>query len=470
MGTRVLARVIAVTMLVAGTIAGCAMPQPRTPDERTHSKADRLTTLPGPGQPGWPLYFEQNGGQVDARVAFLARTPGMVTFFADDGPTMVLQQAIGASGSGSDRLRRRETADAVPSSRRQWALKRELVGGRPVRPVGESKLDTVVSYFRGPAEAWVTGQSTYTEVVYPDVWPGIDVVYGRDDGRMKVSYSLTAGADAGSVIVRYRGVTDATIDPAGALLLETPLGPVRESPPVAWQTIGGQRVTVEARFELQRQPGDDAAESRFVLGPYDPTVDLVIDPTFEYGTFIGGNGSDVVQDIAIEPGCLSACPVYMIGSTSSAETSFPDGDGVGAIPGFDGAYASVPGFGDAFVARLRADGTSLSYVAYLGGTQDELGLGIAADDAGFAYLAGATHSSAAQGFPATVGPDLTKNGTGTDGFVAKVAAKWHQSGLRRVHRGVARSVRTGHRDSAGLRLQLHGVRRRGAARPDEHVP
>src|SRR5207249_5641672 len=78
------------------------------------------------------------------------------------------------------------------------------------------------------------------------------------------------------------------------------------------------------------------------------------------------------------------------------------------------------GFEDAFVAKVRADGTTLVYAGYIGGSDNDQGYGIAVDSAGNAYVAGVTQSTE-DTFPVTVGPDLTHNGT-YDDFVAKVSA------------------------------------------------
>jgi uncharacterized repeat protein (TIGR01451 family) len=72
---------------------------------------------------------------------------------------------------------------------------------------------------------------------------------------------------------------------------------------------------------------------------------------------------------------------------------------------------------DAFVLKLSPDGRSLVYATYLGGNGDDTATGIAVDSAGNAYLTGRTGSSS---FPATAGAfQETKDG-GVDAFVAKL--------------------------------------------------
>jgi hypothetical protein len=123
----------------------------------------------------------------------------------------------------------------------------------------------------------------------------------------------------------------------------------------------------------------------------------------------------------------SAGYVYVVGTTSSAESTFPVTAGA-----FDATYngQGSNNYGDAFVAKVKPDGTGLVYATYIGGSQDDRGLGLALDSDGSVFLTGDTSSTEAQGFPVLVGPDLTHNG-GLDGFVAKLNA----SGTALVYSG-----------------------------------
>jgi hypothetical protein len=68
---------------------------------------------------------------------------------------------------------------------------------------------------------------------------------------------------------------------------------------------------------------------------------------------------------------------------------------------------------------VRADGAGLVWVGYLGGSEDDWGVGIALDGLGAVYVTGFTASSAAT-FPVTVGPGTSLGGT-LDAFVAKLS-------------------------------------------------
>src|SRR5205814_1273329 len=112
-----------------------------------------------------------------------------------------------------------------------------------------------------------------------------------------------------------------------------------------------------------------------------------------YAGYIGGIRDDYGHGIAVD----SVGNAYITGNTSSTEATFPVTGGPDLT--FNGGF-----YDDAFVAKVRADGTALLYAGYIGGSGGDQGSGIAVDAAGNTYVTGFTDSSEAT-FPVTVGPD-----------------------------------------------------------------
>jgi hypothetical protein len=128
--------------------------------------------------------------------------------------------------------------------------------------------------------------------------------------------------------------------------------------------------------------------------------------TLVYSTYLGGSGNDSGGGIAVDPNTGDA---FVTGETSS--TNFPTANAW--QPSYGG------GEGDAFVARIKADGSALVYSTYLGGSDTDLGSGIAVDpNTGDALVTGLTTST---NFP-TVNPLQPNNGGGADAFVARLSA------------------------------------------------
>ncbi len=137
----------------------------------------------------------------------------------------------------------------------------------------------------------------------------------------------------------------------------------------------------------------------------------------EYAGFIGGSDMEAYGGISLD----AQGNAYVTGTTWSRQTTFPDGDGFGALPGPDRTFN---GNSDAFVAKVKSDGMRLVYAGYIGGYWYDYGFGIAVDAAGNAYVTGNTGSQEdtfpdGDGFGALPGPDRTFNG-GNDAYVVQV--------------------------------------------------
>lgn len=129
-----------------------------------------------------------------------------------------------------------------------------------------------------------------------------------------------------------------------------------------------------------------------------------------YSTFLGGSDTDYGYALAVD----SSGSAYVSGITQSYD--FPISPGA-----FDSTF-NVGSGGDAFVAKLSPNASSLVYATFLGGTYYDYGEDIVVDAGGSAYVAGQTGSA---NFPTTSGA-FDRDCTGcnqtypyTDAFVAK---------------------------------------------------
>jgi hypothetical protein len=250
-------------------------------------------------------------------------------------------------------------------SQQRYALKLEFLGAnRGVEPVGQDRTEAVISYFKGPPDQWRTGLPTYARIVYPDLWPGIDLVYYGTVNRLKYEFIVHPGADPGQIRLAYRGATGVTLNAAGQLAVTTPAGGFQDDTPAAWQEIDGQRVPVSVAYALaeacpERKRRDglvpdadhppsaiaDRQSYTFHLGPYDPTLPLVLDPAvLVYCGYIGGSNSDGGYGIAVD----GAGNAYVTGETYSTEATFPET--VGPDLTYNGGW-------DPFVAKICYDST-----------------------------------------------------------------------------------------------------------------
>jgi Divergent InlB B-repeat domain/Beta-propeller repeat len=328
-----------------------------------------------------PLSFVPNRGQVEAPVDYLVQGADASLSFSETG--------IGVA-VGSEAVRMRFVS-ADPAA----------------RPRGAGRAEGVVSYFTGRPSQWVTGLPTFRRIVYPDLWPGIDLVASGPRGRLKYSFVLDPGADPRDVRLRWRGATDVDLNDAGQMEVETSIDTLIDDEPVSYQRNDGRRVAVSSSYDLR------GTTFGFRVGDYDRTEPLVVDPEILlYAGYVGGDSTEFGHAVAVDDEGAS----YVGGETTSTEATFPDGDGFGAVPGFD---QTANGLTDAFVAKVNPAGTALEYATFLGGSNSgDTVQGIAVDGAGAAYVTGYTQWTT---FPTTAGSfDETHNGVG-DAFIAKLS-------------------------------------------------
>jgi hypothetical protein len=348
-----------------------------------------------------PLAFEPNVGQADAQVRFLARGGGMTTFFTDSETVMVLsrnRQAKKPEGPGRP--------EAAAGQGEQAVVRMKLGNAsRPRRAIGLDKLPGISNYFIGndPAK-WHTDVPQYARIQYESVYPGIDLLWYGNQRRLECDFVVAAGADPRQIQVAYEGVDSLKVEAGGELVLHTTLGEVRQQKPRVYQEIGGRQVEVAARYAI-------VARNRvsFEVAKYDRKRELRIDPVvLAYDTYLRGSGPDWGYGIAVD----AAGSAYVTGTTRSAD--FPTKSAYQATKGGD------PVFGiDVFVTKLTSAGNALVYSTYLGGSGRDvlMGLAIAVDTAGSAYVTG---FSASTSFPTQSAYQATFQGGTYDAFVTKL--------------------------------------------------
>jgi hypothetical protein len=119
-----------------------------------------------------------------------------------------------------------------------------------------------------------------------------------------------------------------------------------------------------------------------------------------WATFVGGSGCDSARALAVDPDGSAT----LAGWTSSDD-----------LPARSAPQAARAGGIDAFAARLTADGRSIAWSTYLGGSGDDYARAIAPDGSGGFYVFGSTASA---NFP--LADPLYAYGGGTDEFVVQL--------------------------------------------------
>jgi hypothetical protein len=348
----------------------------------------------GPLQPVAPL-FEKNVGQYKPQVVFAARTRGYTAF-----------------------LTRSETVLALSSDRAHNPVVRfRFARGRHSEFLGQESAAESRHYVRADA---TYAPPLFGTVLVKDVYRGTDVLYRLSPQGLAFDVHLQPGSDPSIIALEVDAPGPPSITRDGDLLIPTGRAePIVQRRPIAFQLEDGERQPVDARYSI-----DNAGRVRFILGAYDRSRPLIIDPVLTYAMVLDGSENDYAFDVFVDV----SRNVYVTGVTYS--TDFPTSPG--ALYGSNQATSDwySEGSPDAFVAKYDASGNRL-FSTYLGGKRDDVGRAVTVDGSGNIYVAGETGPGRRQGwgdaglaFPFTPGAYkctyTADTGSAPDLFIAKL--------------------------------------------------
>lgn len=287
-----------------------------------------------------------------------------------------------------------------------WVFRESFVGRQETRPRGEHKSPVQVSYYKGnDPQAWQKQVPTFDGISLGALYPGVRVSLKAAGNNVEKLFYLSPGAEPDAIKINVAGVQGISINAQQQLVLDTPLGDILFSAPIAYQVIDGQRQAVDVAYTL--------ADGRygFKVGEYNKNYELVIDPLLA-STYIGGHNpsppgnydDDIIHGMVLTDGA-----VYVAGATQSPD--FP------VQLGYDQTLENS--YPDGFITRLDSDLTTVIASTYIGTQYFDRVQDIALDDGGLIVAVG----QAGYGFPVTDGA-YTWSGTTTvgGGFIAKFSA------------------------------------------------
>ncbi len=382
-----------------------------------------LGAVPQGIAPKLPMVFEPNAGRFDPQVKFTARADNY----------RVLLTAAGAELSGE----RTVSMSLLNSNPKAEIFGNDAIACRTSYFLGNRKQN------------WRTGIPNYARVRYAGVYPGIDLVYYSAGRELEYDFVVGAGADPNRIRVRFEGVDHMSVSPEGDLMVETGGVTLIEHRPAVYQQLpGSARRQIPGKFTLLGKnvvgfevasydpsrtltidpvltygtmlgssgldsvagvkvdangiiyvagylsnadfPSGASAYQSVVTGS--PNLFIAeIDPkasgpnSLLYFTYIGGSGSDMANDMAID----GSGNVYVTGTTTSVD--FPTTSNA-PQPGLAGGAST-----DAFVLKFFPNTTdgigALFFSTYLGGSGLDIAYGIGVDQKGLVYVTGTTQST-----------------------------------------------------------------------------
>lgn len=264
-----------------------------------------------------------------------------------------------------------------------------------VNPNGRVNLDFTSNFFLGnDPTKWVSEARSYKEVLYEDVWPGIDILYYFKNGNLKYDIIVGEHSDPQMISFFVEGNKGLDIRERELEISISEEARIFDSDLVAYYQ-NGQSVYIRFKKNSDDTYGFDVKKESGKI--------LIIDPViFSTSTFLGGSGGDWALDVATD----GNNSIIILGGTSSTD-----------FPNTTGAYKTDGG--DIVVSKMNQTTSGLIFSTYLGATMGDIPKAFDIDENGDIFVSGLTWS---QFFPTTPGvfQETDPSGTFPDVFVLKL--------------------------------------------------
>ena len=291
----------------------------------------------------------------------------------------------------------------------------QLVGANRAAEVsGLDPLPSQSHYFLGNDPVrWRTHISRYARVKYENIYPGIGLAfYGRPTlatgHELEFDFTVAPGADPRAIRLAFDGADHLALDSHGNLILQIERSQLVLLKPNVYQQ---NKAAQPVKHEARSTGHGPRVTGHEILIPGSYALDDKYEVSFDIGPY------DRSRPLIIDPMVLRYSS-YLGGSGDELGLGITlDASGNAYLTGATSstdfptttpAQASLAGGFDAFVTKINPAGTAIVYSTYLGGSGFDQGLDIAVDAAGNAYLTGSTAST---NFPTTSGAFDTSCGT-----------------------------------------------------------
>ncbi|MFI8684689.1 SBBP repeat-containing protein [Rossellomorea sp. NPDC077527] len=342
-----------------------------------------------------PLYFIPNSGQwSNNNIYYYAKDADCEIFFTDKGVSFVFIDAEKKNQINNDN---------VPNKYKGVRLDFHFLNeNNPVIPIGRTELSGKINFYQGSdSKNWHTNITPYGEVVYNNVWEGIDLHFHGKEGKFKYEFLVQPRCKVEDIQFTYKGFENLFVDNEGNLRIQTHIGEVVDKRPLSFQGKGKELKQIDTKFKLSDYNLQIISLGFTLEDNYDPHIPLLIDPGLVFSSYLGGAGGEDGYSISTD----STGNAYVTGQTNSLD--FP------TLNAFQPIYG---GNTDAFITKVDPAG-NLIYSSYLGGNGGDSGDRIVTDNLGNAYITGFTNST---DFPIQNAFQPTFGGNG-DCFVTKLS-------------------------------------------------
>jgi len=266
------------------------------------------------------------------------------------------------------------------------------------RVIGEKQSEDYINFYLAHCPDGITEVKKYERILIKDIYQNIDfVLYRNDKGKLQYDFIVHPGGNPTDISFTFNGADSISLTAENDLQVHTPFGILLQGKPYTYQA--GE---IPSSFAI-----NDNTVS-FIIGEYDPTSILTIDPpTRIWGTYYGDTGTEVTSCVATDP----SNNVYLSGWTTSTSWIATSGS----------HQSTFNGTQDIMLVKFTSN-CGLLWATYYGGASAEVTYGVIATSSSV-FIAGGSESTTAI---ATTGSHQASLSGSRDGILVKFSS----SGVR----------------------------------------
>lgn len=312
------------------------------------------------------MQFIENQGQWKDDIAFSTKLTFGDIYFEDNNFTFILKDY-----SSLDHDHDHEHSDAEIETIAAHHFKMQFEGANAsIRFKSENPAADYNNYFIGNDHSkWASNVPKFSAITYEDLYDGIDMkVYGSSD-NMKYEYYVAPGVDPSLIAVKYVGIETLNLE-GGDLVYSTAVSNIKELKPYVYQVVKGKRKRVNAEYQID--PTTNTVSYK-ILGNYNSNQELVIDPTLIFSSYSGSFRDNFGFTATYDDNGLT------YGGGMARDAVLVGGDYPTTLGAFDVTYNGAVDIG---ISVFSADGTSLVYSTFVGGSAGDIPNSMIVNNAG----------------------------------------------------------------------------------------
>lgn len=245
-------------------------------------------------------------------------------------------------------------------------------------------------YLGNNPKKWASSVKKFHEVIYTNLYEGIDLRLYQDNHLLKYDFHIKEGANPKMIEMYYEAVDNIAIV-SGNLQIQTKISKVIELKPYAYQIDdNGNKIAVPCKFRLKKN-----TVSFVFPKSYDKTKELIIDPVLIFSSYSGSTADNWGYTATYD----------LEGHLYAGGNAF----GIG-YPTTLGAYQTsyAGNSSDIVISKYDSSGTFMLFSTYLGGSGTEVPNSLIVNNNNELFVLGTSGSS---NYPTTPGAyDNTFNG------------------------------------------------------------